>query len=338
MYETYWRFDFKPFENTPDPKFLYYSPKHEEALMRLLYAAREHKQGAILTGEYGSGKTLVSRVLLQDLASDDRFQTVLIVNPKLSNKELLKEILFQIGEQNIASSNDALELLHQLERRLKESIAQRKKTVFIIDEAQILEEKELEELRLLLNFQNQEEFLMTMILIGQSDLKRRVNSIEPLKQRLALQYHLNTLGLEETREYINHRLGIVGRREPIFTPGAYGLIHEGAQGTPRKINNVCDYALLIGFSKKAQQIGVEIVEDCLYDLGFIEKKIEKKTSATPKKTRARKTQTNGGLQPAPLNTEEEQHGEDSRHFEEGERGIEGFRRDDTITHRRVKTP
>lgn len=269
MYETYWRLDIKPFENTPDPRFLYQSPKHEEALMRMLYAARQDKQGAVLTGEYGSGKTVISRMLLKDLGEDPRFQVVLIVNPKITKKEFLKEVLFQMGEQGAAPLQEEAQLLRLLEDRLRKNLAQKRKTVIIMDEAQVLEEKELEELRLLLNFPTQEEFLLTLILIGQSDLRVRVQNVEPLKQRLAMRYHLESLDLEETQHYIEHRLATAGRSEPIFSPGAIGLVFEGAQGIPRQINNVCDYALLIGFSRKVKQIGIEIIEDCLKDLDLV---------------------------------------------------------------------
>lgn len=302
MYEAYWRLDGKPFENTPDPKFLYYSQKHEEALMRLLYASRESKQGAVLTGEYGSGKTVLSRVLLQDLNGDPRFLTVLIVNPKISKKEFLKEILFQMGGQNTQAPENELELMRLLETKLRENLSQNKKSVLIIDEAQMLTEKELEEIRLLLNFPNQEEFLVTLILIGQSDLRGKIKSIEPLKQRLALRFHLEPLELEEVQAYVAHRLGVMGRREPVFSPGAIGLIHEGSQGIPRQINNICDYALLIGFSRKVSQIGVEIVEDCLKDLDLLPLKKENIPFSAE--------------EASPPAVEEEEYGSHSRHFEE----------------------
>lgn len=314
MYEAYWRLDCKPFENTPDPKFLYYSPKHEEALMRLLYAAREHKQGAILTGEYGSGKTVLSRVLLKDLTGDQRFQTVLVVNPKITKKELVKEILFQMGMQEIPS--EELELLHLLEKRLKENLEQHKRTVFILDEAQTLTVQELEELRLLFNFQSQDAFLVTLILIGQNDLREKIQKIEPLKQRLALRFHLAPLDLEEVEAFITHRLGIAGKREPIFSKGALGLIDEGTRGIPRQINNICDYALLIGMSRKVAQIGVEIVEDCLKDMDLAPTK--KMESSDEEKTRQNSS-----------DGEDQDHGTHRRYPEEGQAELiqgEGTRR------------
>lgn len=267
MYETYWRLDIKPFENMPDPRFLYYSPKHEEALMRLLYAVREGKQGAVLTGEFGSGKTVLSRMLLKDLEEDPHFQTILIVNPKLTKKEFLKEALFQLGE-NVGSTNEG-QLVRLLEARLRKSLAQQIKTVFIVDEAQVLPERKLEELRLLLNFPAQEQFLCALILIGQTDLKKRVQNVESLKQRLAFRYHLDPLNLEETQKYIEHRLEVAGNNRPVFTPAAYGLVFKGSRGIPRQINNICDYALLVGFSKKVKEIDLEIIEDCLKDLDLV---------------------------------------------------------------------
>ncbi|MBI4223335.1 MAG: AAA family ATPase [Deltaproteobacteria bacterium] len=265
MYEAYRRLDCKPFENTPDPKFLYYSPKHEEALMRLLYAVREHKQGAVLTGEYGSGKTVLSRVLLHDINRAENCQTVLIVNPRISKKEFIKEMLFQVGGEDPSLGLEEGDLLRLLEQRMQQTFQQNKRIVLIIDEAQSLEEETLEAIRLMLNIQGEESFLITLVLIGQSGLKKRVERVEPLKQRLSLRYHLDSLDLTETEAYIRHRLR-VANRQGLFSKGAVELIFAGSKGIPRQINNICDHALLIGFSRKAPHITADIVEDCLQDL------------------------------------------------------------------------
>lgn len=266
MYETHWHLDSKPFENTPDPKFLYFSPKYEEALMRLMYVAREHKQGAILTGEYGSGKTLLSMALLKDLKNNESLQTVLIVNPKLSNEDLLREVLFQMGKKEAMSVQEESTLRRLLEEQLRQNLQMQKRTVLVIDEAQILDEKQLEEFRLLFNFKTQTEFLLTLILIGQSELKKKIQNVEPLQQRLSLRFHLEPLSLKELKGYVNHRLSVVGRTETLFSPMAMRLIHEGSRGIPRQVNNICDFALLIGFARKKVQVGAKIVKDCLKDL------------------------------------------------------------------------
>lgn len=265
MYEVYWHLDCKPFDNTPDPKFLFNSPKHEEALMRLLYAAREEKQGAVLTGGYGSGKTVLSRVLLHDLHGNEKCQTVLIVNPRISRPELLKEVLFQLGEKETPAGVEDGELFRLLSARVHQTFQRGKKIVLIIDEAQSLSEEALETLRLILNIQNEDAFLLTLILIGQTGLKRRIDRVVPLKQRLALRYHLEPLDLEETNGYIRHRLQVAGRRG-LFSKEAVELVFAGSKGIPRQINNICDYALLIGFGRKVPHVTADIVVECLKDL------------------------------------------------------------------------
>lgn len=264
MYESYWLLDVKPFENTPDPQFMFSSQKHEEALMRMLYAVGERKEGALLTGEYGSGKTVLSRALLSELAKDGRFKTVLILNPKITKNDFLKEILFQLGVSN--AGKDRLSLQHKLGERLAALCDEGKLPVIIVDEAQVLGANDFNELRLLLNFQRNDRFLFTLILVGQTDLRKKIFSVEPIKQRLATRYHLSALDASETASYVEHRLSVAGRKDPVFTPAALELLHKGSEGVPRRINNICDYCLLIGYGKKAERIDEDIVTDALKDL------------------------------------------------------------------------
>ncbi|MFH0798862.1 MAG: AAA family ATPase [Pseudomonadota bacterium] len=275
MYKAYWSLSIKPFENTPDPQFMFNSAKHEEARMRMLYAAHERKEGALLTGEYGSGKTVLSRVLLNTLARDEKYRTVLILNPKVSHSEMLKEILFQLGEP--ATDGSRMALQYQLGRRLEGLADEDRSAVIIIDEAQVMDANDFNELRLLLNFKRSDRFLFTLLLVGQTDLKEKILSIEPLKQRLAMRYHLSALDEAETAGYIEHRLGIAGRRKLTFSQEASKLVYQGSEGIPRRINNICDYCLLIGFGRKASQISAGIVEDALKDLeeNVCEKKEER---------------------------------------------------------------
>lgn len=264
MYESYWLLDTKPFENTPDPHFMFNSEKHQEALMRLLYAVHQHKEGALLTGEYGSGKTLLSRALFKELEGDGRYHTVLILNPNISLNEFLKEILYQLGVGETADTT--LPLQRQLEERLNKIADEGKSTVIIVDEAQMLNSNDFNELRLLLNFHCDDKFLFTLLLVGQSMLKDKIFGVEPLKQRLAMRFHLSALSEMETEKYIGHRLKVAGRLNQLFTPGALGLIYRGSEGIPRRINNICDYSLLIGYGRRADQIGTEIVIQVLKDL------------------------------------------------------------------------
>ncbi len=265
MYEAYWKLREKPFENTPDPRFIYYSQKHEEALSRMLYAIRERKGAAVLTGEYGSGKTLLSRVFLEEL-SQDRYQSALIFNPRLSPLQLMKEIIYQLGS-DITSLFTKISLLHALNEILYTNKDRNKSTVIVIDEAQAISEKRsFEELRFLLNFQLNNKFLLTIILIGQPELKEKIDNLPQLRQRLAVRYHLKALTETETEEYIKHRLGIAGAKQKIFSEYAFKEIYYFSTGLPRRINNICDMALLIGCGKGLDKIGNKIIKDVAKDL------------------------------------------------------------------------
>ncbi len=265
MYEDYWGLKEKPFENTPDPHFLYYSSKHEEALSRMLYAVRERKGAAMLSGEYGSGKTLLSRALLEELSSDPRYQTVLIFNPRIPPIEFLQEIVYQLGGDD--SSQSKTKLLRSLNEILYSNRNENKSTVIAIDEAQAIGSEEMfEELRLLLNFQLDDTFLLTLILLGQPELKEKVEAIPQLRQRMGVRYHLIALDDRETREYIIHRLKVAGLSEPIFAEAAYQLIYQASEGIPRRINNICDMALLAGFGARCEGIDAQVINDVINDL------------------------------------------------------------------------
>ena len=265
MYEKHWKLDRKPFENSPDPEFLYYSDQHEEALMRLLYAVRERKGAAILTGEYGSGKTTISRALVEKLRNDDLYEVVLIPNPSLSANEFIAEILHQLNAGEIPSKKVAM--LQKLEEVLYRNLNNKRETVIIIDEAQCIKRKDtLEELRLLLNFQMNDRFLLTLILVGQPEVKEKINQVKQFKQRLAVRFNLKLLEEKDTRKYIDYRLKIAGRDEPVFSNEAVHLIHTYAKGAPRDINNICDMSLLMGYVKKADLVSDSIAKEVIEDL------------------------------------------------------------------------
>ncbi len=267
MYREYWGFQEKPFENTPDPRFIYYSSKHEEALMRLLYAVREKKGAAMLSGEYGSGKTLLSRVAMVKLLNEEeRYRVALVVNPAIPKKELLSEIVYQFGEE-IAKGDTKSDLLHKLNDILYKNMGYKKHSVIIIDEAQTIEDAStLEELRLLLNFQLNEVFLLTLLLIGQPELREIIDRIPQFKQRLAIKYHLETLDFSETNEYIRHRCRVAGREDSPFSDDAIGLIYSASKGIPREINNICDLCLLIGSGEKVDFVNEDIASGVIRDI------------------------------------------------------------------------
>jgi len=265
MYETHWRLREKPFENTPDPRFLYHSQRHEEALSRILYAVKERKGAGLLTGEYGSGKTLLSRVLLQELSSE-RYRTALIFNPRLPTLELIKEIIYRLGG-NVSSLSSKSDLIHYFNQMLYKNMDDNKDTVIVIDEAQAIpEENSFEELRLLLNFQLNENFLLTIILLGQPELKERMKELPQLKQRFAVSYHLTALAKDETKEYIQHRLEVAGSKDEIFSVDALDEIYRFSGGIPRKVNNICDLALLTGYGTALDKISKEMIREVAEDL------------------------------------------------------------------------
>jgi type II secretory pathway predicted ATPase ExeA len=263
MYEAFWGFSEPPFDNSPNPKFLYLSPEHEEALVRLMYAVRQRKGCALLTGEYGCGKTTLSRTLIQRLEAE-RFEIGLLTNPRWGPAEFLGELLYQLGVET--REQNKVELLHQLHDVFFRNFQATRDTVIIVDEAQLIEDEAvIEELRLLLNFQTDDRFLVTLLLVGSSELAAKVRRLRPLDQRVAVRYHLHALDDAHTANYIAHRLKMAGQASPIFTEQAIRLIFDFTRGTPREINNLCDIALLVGYSRRAQEIDERIVAEVIKD-------------------------------------------------------------------------
>lgn len=258
MYREHWGLKELPFENVPDPRYFYPSPEHQEALMRLFYAVNNRKGAAMLTGEVGCGKTILSRTLVQDLAGD-RYEVGLIANPSLPPLDFLREILYQLGVES--GSNSKLDLLHALNDLVVKNLNAGKETVIMIDEAQAIEDEgTLEELRLLLNFQLNERFLLTLILIGQPELREKVSRVRQLDQRIAIKYHLGPLSQEETRKYILYRMEKAGLRREIVAPDGFQEIYRITHGIPRDINNLCDLSLLLGFGNGSTRIDLPLIQ------------------------------------------------------------------------------
>ena len=265
MYEAHWGLKEKPFENTPDPRFIYFSHEHLEAISRLTFAVEERKGAALLTGEYGCGKTVISRLLIEKLPQD-KYEIGLITNPLLEPLELIREICLQLGIK-ISKEMPKTKLLKDFNQNLYENMNKSKDTVLIIDEAQAIRDIEaFEELRLLLNFQLNDRFLLTLIIIGQPVLRETINELDQFKQRLAVRYHLNPLNKEDTQKYIIHRLNIGGAKRKFFSRNTSSLVWKGSKGIPRMINTICDMCLLLAFNKGINKINEKIVKDVVYDL------------------------------------------------------------------------
>ncbi|OGC03723.1 hypothetical protein A2276_07695 [candidate division WOR-1 bacterium RIFOXYA12_FULL_43_27] len=265
MYREYWNLREKPFENTPNPEHVYLSMQHEEAFSRVLYVIRQKKGAAVITGEYGAGKTLLTRMLLRELATGS-YQTALVLNPMLSPTQLIREIMHQLGEKDGLSVSKA-ELFNRLNQLLVEIKEKGKSTVIIIDEAQAIRSSaNFEEFRLLLNFQLDNGFLLTILLFGQPELKEKIEKLPQLKQRLALRFHLKGLSRAETREYLSYRISSAGGNPEIFLEEAVEEIYNYSRGIPRMINNLCDLCLLIGSGKALKNIERRLVEKVVADL------------------------------------------------------------------------
>jgi general secretion pathway protein A len=264
MYEAYWELSEPPFDNSPNPKFFYLSPEHEEALVRLVYTVRHRKGCGMLTGEYGCGKTTLSRALIQRLEAE-RYEIGLLTNPSWSAVDFLREALYQLGIE--ARETTKSDLLHSLNDVFFRNFREGRDTVLIVDEAQLIEDDAVfEELRLLMNFQTDDRFLVTLLLIGSPELRERVRRLKHLDQRITIRYHLNTLDDTHTSAYVTHRLKMAGRSTPIFTDEAIKLIFDFTRGTPREINNLCDVALLVGYTKRVNEIGEQIVAEVIKDM------------------------------------------------------------------------
>ena len=264
IYNKFFGFREEPFGLTPNPKFLYMSKKHEEAIAHLNFGISENKGFIMLTGEVGSGKTTLIRYLLNNLGSDTH--TSLIINPKVDPLELLKLINYDFG----VTAADSTEKYHleALNNFLLDVFSKNEKAVLIIDEAQELSLESLEFIRLLSNLETNTKKLIQVILVGQPELKRIVasESLKQLDQRIAVRYHLEPLSRADTTIYINHRLRIAGSGMAIFPPKGMKLIYKHSRGIPRLINLACDRTLLLSYSEGKINIDTGMVRKAVRDL------------------------------------------------------------------------
>lgn len=256
-YETHWGLRLPPFENVPDPRFYVPSAKHDAALERMLYGIHARKGIVMLTGEIGSGKTLLSRAVILKLPRS-RYEIGLVSNPTIPENEFLGEILFQLG---LESHGTRTEQLRRLNDQLLVNYHREVDTVVVVDEAQAIEhDRSFEELRMLSNFQLNDRFLITLVLVGQPELRERVARIPQLAQRVAIQHHIEYLNRAETKAYILARLAVAGGELPIFSPSAISSVYHRTGGVCRLINSLCDLCLYFGRVAEVRQIKRSLVE------------------------------------------------------------------------------
>ena len=266
MYLDFHGFQEKPFNLTPDPRFVFLSKNHKEAFAHLLYGIKNRVGFIVLTGEVGSGKTTILRTLLSQLDAD-HYRTALIFNPCLSPTELLQSISREFGITSHTSNDSGL--LDPLNRFLLQQNAEGRTVVLAIDEAQDLETQVLEQIRLISNLETDREQLIQIILAGQPEFIQILNRKEmrQLGQRITVRYHLHPMDFQDTVDYINHRLKVAGGREKdIFSKRSLKRIYAYSTGLPRLVNAACDRALLTGYTRDTTRIDSRIVAAGVKDI------------------------------------------------------------------------
>ena len=264
MYESFFGLKESPFNVTPDPRFIYLSRHHLEALSTLLYGIESRRGFIEITGEIGAGKTTLCRTLLKEIQG--RAHSAFIFNPKLSELELLQTIVEDFGVT--PKGRRRKDYFDSLNRFLLEELEKGNNAVLIIDEAQNLSPRALEQIRLLSNLETTREKLLQIILVGQPELRRLLMrpDLAQLRQRITVRYHLPALSLEETEKYIAHRLRVAGSEERLFTPESVEKIYERSSGVPRLINVLADRALLGAFAKGIKIVETALIEEAQADL------------------------------------------------------------------------
>ena len=259
MYSDWFRLSDRPFAITPDPRFLYLSERHREALAHLLFGVAEGGGFIQLTGEVGTGKTTLTRALLEQLPPN--VDAALVYNPRVSLTEFLETICDELGVDAGAGPHTPKRLTDALNRHLLAAHERGRRTVLIVDEAQNLDAELLEQVRLLTNLETHTEKLLQILLIGQPELRDMLarNDLRQLAQRVTARYHLEPLDRDETAAYVRHRVAVGGADEALFTRGALREVHRASGGVPRRINIVCDRALLGAFADGERRVDAALV-------------------------------------------------------------------------------
>ena len=265
MYLTYYGFQKHPFNLTADPSFLFPSPQHREAMSFLYYGIMARKGFLAITGEVGTGKTTICRALLSQL--DDRVKTAFILNSNLTEFQLIHAVIEDFGIP--ISGNSRMNLMRALNAFLIAQVREGNNAVLIIDEAQNLSAGQLEQVRMLSNLETAEEKLIQIILVGQPELRKKLDSksLLQLRQRISIRFHLSPLQRGEIASYITHRLRVAGGEGRVgFDRKSVELVYEYSGGVPRLINMLCDKALLAGFVLGTRSITARIVRASIREI------------------------------------------------------------------------
>lgn len=267
MYRKFYRLTRNPFEISPDPYFFYPTPRHNEALANLNYGVQRRKGFVVVTGEVGTGKTLLVRCLLEAL-NRNQISFAYVFNPRLSVLDFLRYMLTDLRLPMTGKTKS--EMLAHLNNYLIARFRRGSTAALIVDEAQLLSWELLEEIRLLTNLETSQQKLLQIVLVGQPELDQKLDSphLRQLKQRVGLRCRLEPLSLEELRGYIHRRLELAGANShgaTIFADGAIESVHRFSRGIPRLINTLCENALVSGYARQSSQVTPEIIQEVATD-------------------------------------------------------------------------
>ena len=269
MYLDYFQLKAEPFNIAPNPNLMYPSQRHQEAIAYLRYGLRGNGGFVMLTGEVGTGKTMVSRAVLTDLPDD--MHVAYVLNPTLDRIQLLQTVCdaFKI---TVSDEQDHKKLSDALQTFLVESHQRQESCLLVVDEAQLLDADALEQLRLFTNIETNDKKLLQIILIGQPELQEKLaqRELRQLAQRITARYHLLPLNEQETTEYINHRIKAVGAPRPLFEKKAIKAIYKHASGTPRLINLLADRALMGAFAQGLPLVTAKVVKQAAKEIIGVE--------------------------------------------------------------------
>ena len=268
MYAAYFGLKENPFKLSPEPGYLFLSEQHRDALNYLIYGIKEKKGFVLISGDIGTGKTTLCRKLLNLL--DESVETALIFNTAMSEVELLASVVKEFGVAVSRETGTKKDYVDALNEFLLQNFTAGKNAVLLIDEAQNLSHGVLEQIRMLSNLETEKEKLLQIILIGQPEIKATLTlpALRQLNERITVRYDLKPLAAGDVAAYIDHRLGVAGGPGKItFTKGAYRQVFDFSEGIPRRVNALCDRALLIAYTKNVAKIDRRIIRHAARDIG-----------------------------------------------------------------------
>lgn len=257
-----------PFNNSPDIKFFYKSREHQEAITRIKYGVENNKGLITVVGPIGTGKTTLARLILDELDNvKNEVALIIVVHSEVTSEWILRKLNMQLGVENIPE--DKPSMLSSLYEKLSVLTDQGKRVIILIDEAQMLKKKEvMEELRGILNFEDETGKLINFVFFGLPELEENLMLDEPLRQRVAMKFILKPFDLESTKNYIIHRLKVARAKEPIFTLDAIKTVYKYSSGIPRVINTICDNSMFEAYLIKKKSVEKELIEQVAADLGL----------------------------------------------------------------------